>query len=425
MVTAPRALGVRILVLVTVASLLAACGSSGDDDGSSSKAAGGSTTTTVPCAGKPLKLMSILSLSGPLSVESSAAGTEDGTKVAVDAVNGTCQLGRPLQIDICDDKSSPNGATKCGREAASNGTLSLFGSSGSFDTGTTAANLPALMGAGASVYDLTNPRAFAAISALTLVVGGASASAAAGAKKALMVAIDTGITRTFMGTAISVAKDLGVDLDVLWVPPETTDWAPVAAQVSERDPQAIGVALQSVVPLINALANEGITPKSVPIQTAVTLVPPEQIEELGAKADGIYLVTQVVPGSDTSNPGVKQMIKEFGEAGVDIDPSQSSPAVVTAWSQVHIFADLVGALPKEQIAALDSAGLVDVFKNAPPVSRPEYAPFDFSKNAYPDIEALAGLRLFSREAMVLRVEDGGYTSVTPFGDATKPFELEK
>jgi hypothetical protein len=341
------------------------------------------------------------------------------------AVNGTCQLGRPLEIDICDDKSSPNGATKCGREAASNGTLSLFGSSGSFDTGTTAANLPAVLGAGASVYDLTNPRAFAALSALTLVVGGASASAAAGAKKALMVAIDTGITRTFMGTAISVAKDLGVDLDVLWVPPETTDWAPIAAQISERDPQAIGLALQSVVPVINALNNEGITPKDVPIQTAVTLVPPEQIDELGAKADGIYLVTQVVPGSDTSNPGVKQMIKEFGEAGVDIDPSQSSPAVVTAWSQVHIFADLVGKLPNEQIAALDSAGLVDVFKNAPPVSRPEYAPFDFSKNAYPDIKALSGLRLFSRQAMVLRVEDGGYKSVTPFGDATQPFELEK
>jgi hypothetical protein len=98
---------------------------------------------------------------------------------------------------------------------------------------------------------------------------------------------------------------------------------------------------------------------------------------------------------------------------------------VTAWSQVHIFADLVGKLPKEQIATLDSAGLVDVFKNAPPVSRPEYAPFDFSKNAYPDIKALSGLRLFSRQAMVLRVEDGGYKSVTPFGDATKPFKLEK
>jgi hypothetical protein len=118
------------------------------------------------------------------------------------------------------------------------------------------------------------------------------------------------------------------------------------------------------------------------------------------------------------------MMKEFDAAGVKVDPGQSSPAVVTAWSNVHIFADIVGALPKQEIDSLDSAKLVDAFKKAPPVSRPEYAPFDFSKNAYPDISALSNLRLFSREAMVLRVEHGAYKSVTPFGDATKPFKLE-
>jgi hypothetical protein len=227
-----------------------------------------------------------------------------------------------------------------------------------------------------------------------------------------------------MGTAIDVSRELGVDLDVLWVPPETTDWAPVAAQVAQREPQAIGVALPQMVPLVNALEAEGITPTDVPIQTAVTLLPPEQIEQLGPKADGIYLVTQAAPATDTDNPGVKQMVKEFADAGVDIDPEQGSPAVVTAWANVHIFADLVGELSPQEIAALDSDALVEVFENAPPVSRPEYAPFDFSKNAYPDIPVLSGLRLFSREAMVLRVEDGGYKSVTPFSDATKPFKLE-
>ena len=412
-----------MVLAAVVALLVAACSSSGTTAARRS-AAGGSTTTTVPCPGDPIKLTTILSLSGPLVVDSATRGTRDGTEVGVKAVNGTCQLGRPLEVNLCDDKSSPNGATKCGREAASDGSLALFGSTGSFETGTTAANLPGILGAGASVFDLTNPQAFAPISALTLVVGGASASSAAGAKKALMVAIDSSLTRTFMGTAVQVAGDLGVHMDVLWVPPETTDWAPVAAQVAERDPQAIGVALPSMVPFINALESEGITPKKVPIQTAVTLLPPEQIEQLGSKADGIYLVTQVTPATDTGNPGVKQMLKEFDAAGVEVDPKQSSPAVVTAWANVHIFADIVGALPKQQIASLDSNALVDVFKNAPPVSRPEYAPFDFSKNAYPDIKALSGLRLYSREAMVLRVEHGAYKSVTPFGDATKPFKLE-
>jgi hypothetical protein len=421
MVTAQRSLSVRILVVVAVVAMLAAACSSDDDSKSS---AGGSTTTTRPCPGAPIKLTSMLSLTGPLAVESAAQGTKDGLEVALKAVNGACQLGRPLEVDICDEKSSPNASTRCGREAGSNGSLALFGSTGTFEAGTTAANLPGILGGGASVFDLTNPRSFAAISALTLVVGGASASAAAGAKKALMVAIDSSLTRTFMGTAVDVARQLGVNLDVLWVPPETTDWAPVAAQVAERDPEAIGVALPQMVPLINALDAEGITPKDVPIQTAVILFPPEQIEQLGPKADGIYLVTQAAPPTDAANPGIKQMVKEFAAAGVDLDPKQSSPSVVTAWANVHIFADLVGALPKQQIASLDSDALVEVFKNAPPVSRPEYAPFDFSKNAYPDVPALSGLRLFSREAMVLRVEDGAYKSVTPFGDATKPFKLE-
>jgi hypothetical protein len=425
MVTAQRAAGVRILaVAATVAMLAVACSSDSSDDGGSS-AAGGSTTTTVPCPGKPIKLTSMLSLTGPLVVPSASVGTTDGLEVALEAVNGTCQLGRPLEVNVCDEKSSPNGSTRCGRDAASDGSLALFGSTGTYDTGTTAANLPGILGGGASVFDLTNPRAFAPISALTLVVGGASASSAAGAKKALMVSIDASITRAFMGTAVDVARQLGVDMDVLWVPPETTDWAPVAAQVAERDPQAIGLALPQMVPFINALDAEGITPDDVPIQTAVTLLPPEQIEQLGPKADGIYLVTQVVPPTDTDNPGIKQMLKEFAAAGVDIDPQQGSPAVVTAWANVHILADLLDDLPQEQIDALDSDALVALMENAPPVSRPEYAAFDFSKNAYPDIPALSGLRLFSRQAMVLRVEGGKYKSVTPFGDATKPFKLEK
>ena len=425
MAAAPRSTSVRVLLVVAVVALVAtACGSSGGG-GDSPAAAGGTTTTTVPCPGDPIKLTTILSLSGPLVVGSASTGTTDGLKVGLKAVNGTCQLGRPLEVDVCDDKSSPNGATKCGREAASNGSLALFGSTGSFDTGTTAANLPGILGAGASVFDLTNAKAYAPISALTLVVGGASASYAAGARKALMVAIDSSITRTFMGTAVDVAHDLGVNMDVLWVPPETTDWAPVAAQVAERNPQAIGVALPSMVPFINALNNEGITPADVPIQTAVTLLPPEQIAQLGSKADNIYLVTQVTPPSDSTNAGVQQMKKEFAAAGVALDLKQSSPAVVTSWANVHIFADIVGKLPKAEIDSLDTNKLVDVFKNAPPVDRPEYAAFDFSKNAYPDIPALSALRLYSRQAMVLKVEHGGYKSVTPFGDATKPFKLEK
>src|SRR5262245_17286378 len=116
MVTAQRAAGVRILGVVAVIALIAVgCGSSDDDGGSSSDASGGSTTTTVPCPGKPIKLTSIISLTGPVTIPSATNGTQDGYEVALKAVNGSCQIGRPLEIDVCDEQSTPNGSTRCGR----------------------------------------------------------------------------------------------------------------------------------------------------------------------------------------------------------------------------------------------------------------------------------------------------------------------
>jgi hypothetical protein len=79
---------------------------------------------------------------------------------------------------VCDDKSDPNEATKCGRQAHDDGTLALFGSSGSFDGGTSAANLPGVLTGGGSVFDLTDPRSFSISSPLSLVVGGSATAAA-------------------------------------------------------------------------------------------------------------------------------------------------------------------------------------------------------------------------------------------------------
>ncbi len=52
------------------------------------------------------------------------------------------------------------------------------------------------------------------------------------------------------------------------------------------------------------------------------------------------------------------------------------------------------------------------------------APVDFSAPAYPDIEALAPFRLFSRHAMVVHIEDGEYVPVSEFVDVTSAFDME-
>ena len=375
------------------------------------------------CSGKPLQFTAILSLTGPLSIPSLATETKDATAAALKAVNSKCVLGRPIKVDLCDDKGDPNAAEQCGLEAKSNGSLALFGSSGTFTNGTTAAQLPGIFTAGGTLFDLTNPDSFSSSSGLTLVLGGSGVAAGLHIKENLLVVVDTSAAETFAADAQKVAQGVGVKVQTLFVPPTTTDFAPVAAQVGQANPKSIGIILTDPVPFLNALAANGITPKKVPMLTAVTLMPPNVLHQLGSVANGMYLLTQQAPPSDTTNPGVEQMLKELKTAGFPAKGNNLSPASTGAWSNVHGLVDVLAKLPKSEIANLNSTELVAAMKNAGPIDHPEVAPFDFSTIAFPDVKSLASFRIFSRDAMLVRVENGHYVSVSGFSDVTKPFKL--
>jgi len=418
--------GRAALVSILVVGLLATACSSKTEGSQSSSSGGSATLTTNPkCSGQPLKFTAIGSVSGPLSVPTLVREARNAQTAAVNAVNAECALGRPIEIDTCDDKSDPNQAAACGRKANSDGSLALYGSSGSFDTGTTAAKLPGVMTAGGTLFDLTDPRSFSSNSGLTLVVASGSVATGLKVKNNLTVAVDTAATRSFIQISQQLAKANGIKLDTLFVPPDTTDWAPVAAQVSQRKPASIGLILPAPTPFINALNAEGMTPKDVPVFTAVTLVSPDVLHQLGTKADGMYLLTQQAPPSDSTNPGIQQMVKELKASGVTADPDTLSPASTASWSYVHALVDVLKKLPKSEIDSLDQAKLVDAMKNSGPIDRPEVAPFDFAKPAFPDIPALSTFRIFSRDAMLVRVEGGKYVRVSDFNDATKPFQISK
>ena len=79
----------------------------------------------LSCAGKPLQFTSILNLTGPLSIPSISTETKHATAAALKAVNSQCVLGRPIAVDLCDDKSDPNAAEQCGLEAKRNGSLAM------------------------------------------------------------------------------------------------------------------------------------------------------------------------------------------------------------------------------------------------------------------------------------------------------------
>ena len=418
-----RRLSLAVLVLTAFISLAGWASTQGAQAGASVAAKAKATGTAPSCSGKPLQFTSIASLTGPLSIPTLTTEGKNATAAALKAVNSQCALGRPIAITLCDDKSDPNSAEQCGLEAKSNGSLALFGSSGTFTNGTNAAQLPGIFTAGGSLFDLTNPDSFSSNSGLTLVLGGAGVAAGLHKKENLLVTVDTSATETFAVDAEKVAQSVGVNVKPLFVPPTTTDFAPIAAQVVQDHPQSIGLILTDPLPFLNALAADGITAKKVPILTAVGLMPPPLLHQLGSVANGMYLLTQQAPPSDSSNPGIKQMLKELKAAGFPSNPNNLSPASTGAWSNVHGLVDILEKLPKSELANLNSTDVVNAMKDAGPIDRPEVAPFDFSKIAFPDVKSLAAFRVFSRDAMLVRIENGHYVSVSAFSDVTKPFKL--
>ena len=59
--------------------------------------------------------------------------------------------------------------------------------------------------------------------------------------------------------------------------------------------------------------------------SAVTLMPPNVLDQLGSKANGMYLLTQQAPPSDEDNTGVQQMLKELKDAGFKADGDDAEP----------------------------------------------------------------------------------------------------
>jgi ABC-type branched-subunit amino acid transport system substrate-binding protein len=233
------------------------------------------------------------------------------------------------------------------------------------------------------------------------------------------------VTRTFVQTSQQIADGMNIKLDSLFIPADTTDFAPVAAQIAERKPSALGLILTTqMVPFFNALAAEGITAHDMPVFTAVTLMAPEVLKQLGSKAEGVYLLTGQAPPSDKDNPGIQQMLKELADYGYPADGDKLSPASTAAWANPHALVDILKKLPASEIASLDSSKIVDAMAKAGPINRPEIAPFDFTAPQFPDVPSLASFRIFTRQAMVVQVEGGKYKRVTAFADTTKPFKLE-
>ena len=370
--------------------------------GSTSKA-----TKAAKCPGQPLKFTTIASLTGGPTGTISLSQARIGVDAALAEINGKCTLGRPLQVTTCDDKFDVNGSLACGRQAAADGSLAVLSSIGSFDDGATASGLPGIFLLGTGAFDLTNKKAYSSVSGVTIGMGGVTAAKSAGAKSLLLVLPDTPALE-FVSTQVEAAgKQIGVKVDTIHIPVDTTDFAPVAAQISERHPESIGLLPTAAVPLINALASAGITPKNHIMSIASIVMTPAIVKELGSALDGMLVVGETIPPTETKNPGIAEFRSALKAKGHNPDDPNVQFSTVLSWSDLKKLEGSLLAAGPSVIASLDSKSLVDAVV-AHPTARAEAAPYDFSANQLPEFPGLAAFRIFTRKVVLLKMGHGKY-----------------
>jgi hypothetical protein len=420
----------RLLIVTALLGLLAAaCGDGriGDRAGSRRDAPAGAgadaggDADAADCPGEPLRFTTIAALTSPLGDNGDRARI--GTEAGVAAVNRKCALGRPVEVEFCDDAGDVNQNLDCGRQAGSDGSLALLTFIGSFDDGATASGLPAIYTWGTSAFELTSEDAYSSISGVAVGISGVTAAKAKGADDFLLVLPDTP-TLQFAATQVEqVAGIIGIDVEVIYFPADTTDYAPIAAQIAERDTDAVGLLPVQPVVMLNALAAEGITAEDRTITTASVVMSPEVVQELGDTLDGLIVVSPTVPPTDTGNPGIAEFRDDLAAAGFDPDDPDIDFNTVVSWSNLKKLEEALGHLGPDEIASLDSRGIVDAVV-ANPVGRPEAAPYDFRDNALPELPDLAGFRIFTREVAILQLHDGRYDVLShDFVDILEPPDL--
>jgi hypothetical protein len=317
-----------------------------------------------------------------------------------------------------------NGSLACGREAADDGSLAILSFVGSFDDGAAASGLPGIFLWGTSAYELTNPNAYSSISGITVGMGGVSAAQAAGADDFLLVLPDSPALQFVAAQVEELADLIDIELETIYFPTDATDYAPIAAQIAQRDPEAIGMLPVSPVVMINALAAEGITPENHIMSIASIVMTPEVIDELGSALDGLLVVSPSLPPTATEDEGIAEFRADLEASGEDPDDPDIDFTTVVSWSNLKKLEEVLLTLDPAQIESLDSQTLVDALV-AHPATRTETAPYDFSENQLPEFPGLSGFRVFTREVTILEMQDSRYEVLSDgFVDMLDPPPLD-
>jgi branched-chain amino acid transport system substrate-binding protein len=353
------------LALVAVISLLAAaCGGSDDDD-----SAGDDGPDVDPAE--------VLGAEQPAEGEPLLVGwVDDGTTDVIDhapqkaAAEASVEYvntylggiaGRPIELDICSTDQTPSGAADCVTPFVDNGVAAVLNGA----TGQSASLFPPLAEAGIPVItpgtgdqdSLFTPGIYIlANGPVALLSGPAKLAADAGIEKAAIAVIDVPAASGAVEGAASLFYDaLGVEVEVVTIPPDAADFTPDLAAAIADDVGMFTLVGDSgfCAKALNGLANAGWTGETVIISQCYD----QALIEQAPSMDGVYLTTFNTTDPDSEEyqlylAVMEQFAGEDAEVG-GVAPSAYQAVVGFARAMEGLTGDVTPDTIMAQLAAME------------------------------------------------------------------------
>jgi branched-chain amino acid transport system substrate-binding protein len=380
-----------------------------------SVSAAASAKPAATCNGTPINVQTINNLSNPVSQlfpEPASA-----LKAVALALTKSCQLGAPVNVNVCDGKYSPNETAACGREAVANKPLVVFTFSGfgdSFIPIVTAAGIPVMPLSSVSSEEVSNPLVFGISSSIGALVGQINLARSTGHKKLALAVLDLPAVNFLVGIASAKAKGLGMTIvKTIPVAVTATDMSGAAGQVIASGADVVIGILPTPqqIGLFQNIRQQGASSKQIAFINTLQNATPKALQALGSAAsEKMLLNTWVVDPTETRNPIVKQFVAEMKAAKQP--QSNVTQLGITTWAGLHMLADALTAAKLKPSAANVPQALQQkgVFKLS---QKYGLNPLTYSQTAFNTDPSLRALRIFSTYQRAYQIVNG---KVVPLSD---------
>jgi branched-chain amino acid transport system substrate-binding protein len=316
-------------ILVAAGLLAAGCGSSSNGSGGSG------------ASGDPIKIMTIASFQ---SQQFSVPQVRTGVEVAVKAVNDAGGIdGRQIEATFCNDKFDPNEASSCARDAVAQGAVAVIGgttpNAGTILPILEEAGIPWLAGSGtAGPIELKSPVSYPInAGAPGMTIGAGTKAVELGGRNVVILAGENENSKIGGQQAALGVQAAGGTSKTITVPLNAPDYSAPAAAALADNPQAVSVAStpEDAAKIVQAVRQAGY--KGV-VTGPSSLFPPTSIKALGASAEGITVLSRLVPTTSTDVPEIKEFIAQMTAADPQV---RIDDLGLNAWTGVRLFAALM------------------------------------------------------------------------------------